>query len=249
MSYIPDNDRNIDTYKRLTDGSVYRLRPSGPDDRELLIRCFEALSPESRRMRFFAHKETLTADDLERFCDTDGHDHIAFAAVRIDESGRELEPLGFARCMRLTPGGEVAELSIATSDKVQGQGVGSALLSRLSEAARARGVRRFWFEVLAENESMRRLAHRLGGEASWVGSGIVEYECTLPESAPSVRIPRKTVPAPRPAMVEAGQTVPWYLNPDTWWEPWTETWRANLDDCLDWVQAANEELVSWLDAA
>ena len=121
--------------RRLADGSTYRIRPSGPHDRELLLRCFALLSPQARRLRFFSAKPALTPDDLDRLCGADGHDHIAFAAVRLDPTGRESEPLGFARCLRLTPGGEVAEFSIATVDRIQGQGVGSALLSHLIPAA------------------------------------------------------------------------------------------------------------------
>ncbi|WP_295455594.1 hypothetical protein, partial [uncultured Thiodictyon sp.] len=80
--------------RRLADGSTYRIRPSGPHDRELLVRCFESLSPEARRLRFFTAKQALTSEDLDRFCAADGYDHIAFSAVRIDATGRESEPLG-----------------------------------------------------------------------------------------------------------------------------------------------------------
>lgn len=228
-----DIDRPIDRVRRLADGSAYRIRPSGADDRGLLIRCFEALSPDSRRMRFFTHKQTLTPEDLDLFCGADGRDHLALAAVRIDALGRELEPLGFARCLRLSPGGEVAELSIVTADRVQGQGVGSALLACLGEAAWSAGIRRFRFEVLAENAGMRRLAQRLGGTAEWVGNGIVEYDCALPEPV---------CPAPTPLL-------PWYLNPGAWIEPWAETVIANLDHYIGWMQAANDELGARLEEA
>ena len=176
-------DRQIDTYHRLADGSLCRIRPSGAADRALLLECFEALSPESRRMRFFTNKRSLTPAELDLFSGADGYDHIAIAAVRIDTSGRELEPLGFARCMRLVPGGESAELSITVADRFHGQGIGSALLTRLMDTAYAQGIRRFRFEVMIENRGMRQLAQGLGGEAHWLGDGIVEYDCALPEPA------------------------------------------------------------------
>ena len=110
--------------RRLADGSTYRIRPSGPHDRELLLRCFALLSPQARRLRFFSAKPALTPDDLDRLCGADGRDHIAFAAVPLDATGRDAEPLGFARCLRLTPGGEVAEFSIATVDRITGPGGG-----------------------------------------------------------------------------------------------------------------------------
>lgn len=143
----PIPDRAIDPDRTLDDGSTYRIRPSGTHDRALVAAFFEALSPHSRRMRFFVNKRSLTPDELDLFCGADGHDHLALAAVRTDATGREIEPLGFARCLRLAPGGETAELSIAVADRAQGQGLGGALLERLCTAALAQGIRRFRFEI------------------------------------------------------------------------------------------------------
>jgi GNAT superfamily N-acetyltransferase len=233
--------------RRLADGTAYRIRPSGPDDRELLTRCFDSLSPESRRMRFFNNKRYLSAEDLDRLSGVDGYDHIAFAAVQIDSAGRELEPLGFIRCIRLTPGGEVAEFSIVTVDRLQGQGIGSALLTYLIPAARRQGIRRFWFEVLAENTGMRRLAQRLGGSPRWVGDGILEYDCPLPQSTPSDADSLGSLRSKRPVVtaLPLGR-VPWTPVPGDWVEPWTKTWMASLDRYLAWTRAANEEVGHWL---
>ena len=233
--------------RRLADGSTYRIRPSGPHDRGLLIRCFEALSPDSRRLRFFTAKQALTPDDLDHFCGADGYDHIAFAAVRIDATGRELEPLGFARCIRLTPGGEVAEFSIATVDSIQGQGVGSALLSHLIPAAQRQGIRRFWFEVLAQNTGMRRLAQRLAGDAKWVGDATLEYDCCLPESIPADPASWSMRPAARPVVTALPLGAPWYLYPGGWVASGTAAWRVNLGRYLAVsAAAANEDVGHWL---
>jgi RimJ/RimL family protein N-acetyltransferase len=220
-----------DTRLRLTDGTTCHMRPSGPGDRDLLTRCFAALSPRARRLRFFAEKRLLTDAELDHFVDVDGHQHIAFVAVRTDAAGNDQEPLGFARCLRLTPGGETAELSITVIDQAQGQGVGSALVARLARAAHTQGIRRFWFETAADNEGMRRLARRLGGVARWVGDGILEYDCPLPAPAPA---------APAPAR-------PWALGPDAWITPLFGTWEASLYDWLRAVDAANEDLVQWFE--
>jgi RimJ/RimL family protein N-acetyltransferase len=241
-------DRQIDTYLRLANGSVCRIRPSGVADRALLQECFEALSPESQRMRFFNNKRSLTPEELDLFSGADGYDHIAIAAVRIDTSGRELEPLGFARCLRLAPGGETAELSVTVADRFQGQGIGSALLGRLTDAAHSQGIRRFRFEVLVENRGMRQLAQRMGGEARWLGDGIVEYDCALPEPAGA----EPAADGPGDA-TDTDRDLPWYLAPGAWIAPWTHAWQANLNVCLSWVQAANGEYPlnprAWRDAA
>lgn len=234
--------------RRLADGKVYRIRPSDPDDRELLTRCFDSLSPESRRMRFFNDKRSLTAADLDRLTAVDGQDHIAFAAVQLDAAGRETEPLGFVRCIRLSPGGDVAEFSIVTVDRLQGQGIGATLLTYLIPAARRQGIRRFWFEVLAENVGMRRLAQRLGGTPRWGGDGILEYDCQLPEPAPSDVASLARLRSIRPVVTALPhRIVPWNLGPGDWMEPWAETWKASLDRYLALTRAANEEVGRWLE--
>lgn len=233
--------------RRLADGTAYRIRPSGPHDRELLTRCFDSLSPESRRMRFFNDKRFLSADDLERLSGVDGQHHIAFAAVQLDAAGRETEPLGFARCIRLTPGAEVAEFSIVTVDRMQGQGIGSALLTYLIPAARRQGIERLYFEVLAENAGMRRLAQRLGGTPRWMGDGILEYDCPLPESTPVDAASLARLGPMRPVVTALPLgVVPWNLGPGVWLGPLTNTWKAGLDGCLAWTRAANEEFGHWL---
>ncbi len=168
---------------RLKDGTRCHIRPIGHDDPDLLNACFAGLSPASRRLRFFGAKQVLTAADLAYLTAADGRDHLAFAAIALDRNGRDGEVLGAARCIRSAPGSETAELAMAVVDQAQGKGVGTALLDHLTEAAREQGIRRFHCEVLADNEGMRTLASRLGGQASWLDDGAVKYDCALPESA------------------------------------------------------------------
>lgn len=165
----------------IRDGVTYQIRPLGRDDRALLVACFEALSPASRRLRFFSAKQALSAADLDHLTQVDGEDHLAYAVLRLDQAGRECEILGVARCIRLGPGADTAELAIGVVDHAQGRGLGSALLDQLIEAAHARAIRRLRFEVLADNEAMRALAQRLGGRARWLDDGVLEYDCLLPE--------------------------------------------------------------------
>lgn len=218
---------------RLQDGSAFRIRPSGPADRNRLADCFETLSSESRRLRFFGVKPTLQPSELDYYSDADGRDHIAFAAVHIDPSGEEGEALGFARCVRLGVGSETAELSITVLDQAQGQGIGAALLTRLIPAARAQGIRRFRCEVLAENAGMRRLAQHLGGDAQWLGDGTLEYDCALPAG-----------PESQPAW-----GLPWFVDPDAWVSLCSDAWVTSLEQTLARIQAANDDWDQWLDGA
>ena len=241
-------DRPHASTTQLADGSTYVIRASRLEDRDLLLRCFAALSPRSRRLRFFIEKAALTPEDLERLSQVDGKDHIAFVAIRVDDRGRELEPLGFARCQRLSPGGAVAELSMVNVDRVQGMGVGSALLSRLILAAQRQGIDRFWFEVLMENNGMRRLAQKIHSKAHWADDGTLEYDCLLADALPET-LPAPTADTPplaTPAQPEPSRDWPWYLDPVFWMEPWTETWRSDLATYLSLLEAANEDASHWL---
>lgn len=217
----------------LKDGTLCRIRPSGPFDRERLAACFETLSPESRRLRFFGVKPTLQPSEIDFYAEADGRDHIAFAAVHLDPLRQEGEALGFARCVRLGVGSETAELSITVVDQAQGQGIGAALLTRLIPAARAQGIRRFRCEVLAENGGMRRLAQRLGGDAQWLGDGTLEYDCALPAEPES----------------QPNSGLPWFADPDAWISLCSDAWVTSLEQTLARIQAANDDWDQWLDGA
>ncbi|MBK1721471.1 GNAT family N-acetyltransferase [Thiocystis violacea] len=160
----------------LRDGTSYRIRPIGAADRRLVFDCFEALSPDARRLRFFGVKPALSQSDLDFLTGADGRDHLALGAVRLTTQGDEVELIGAARCIRLGAGSDTSELAMAVIDKAQGLGIGKALLRRLVEVAGARGIRRFRCEVMAANHGMRALADGLGSRARWLEDGTLEYE-------------------------------------------------------------------------
>lgn len=214
---------------QLPDGSICRIRPSGETDRQHVLDFFNALSPESRRLRFFNIKQHLSTAELDLLAGADGHDHIAYVAVSLDDRGRELEPLGFARCIRLEPSGPNAEFSVAVADRFQRQGLGTALLDRLTLAARAVGISQLRCEVLTDNFGMRHLAEHLGGVARWLGDGIVEYDCTLPDAA-----------------MHSPAALPWYADPDSVLSWLTDAWLASLDDTLELARTTSEHIDRWL---
>jgi GNAT superfamily N-acetyltransferase len=168
------------TRVRLGDGTFCIIRAIGSGDKAVLLNCFEGLSATSRRMRFFTAKPSLTEDDLAFLTGADRRDHIALAAIRLNDRGEETESLGAARCIRFRDQSEVAEFAIAVVDAAHRTGVGRALMTHLSEAAWEQGVRVFRCEVLSENEAMRALATSLGSTVRWVDGGTLEYDYRLP---------------------------------------------------------------------
>ncbi len=157
---------------RLRDGTEALLRLVIPADKSLLKRGMDNFSPESRFHRFLFAKHELSAVELEYLTEFDGIDHFALGALVIDAEGRE-QGVGVARFVRFGDEADVAEPTVAVVDEFQGRGLGSLLFSRLMEAARERGIRRFHGRMLAHNKAMRALLHRAAANLRWSGGGYV----------------------------------------------------------------------------
>lgn len=159
----------------LRDGSEVTLRQIEPEDREAIRASFERMGPDSRYTRFLSPIAELTESQLDYLTDVDHHDHEAVVAVGDDGSG-----LGVARYVRLEHDGPRAEVAVAVIDDWQGNGVGSALLERLSERAREDGVEVFTAAVLADNRASSDVLRRLGSTTiQHAGGGMVELEIEL----------------------------------------------------------------------
>jgi RimJ/RimL family protein N-acetyltransferase len=158
----------------LPDGSAVVVRPIAPTDAPALLRGLEHLSPRSRYRRFLGTPHIGPAE-LRYLTDVDHRDHEALGAVDAATG----EGLGVARYIR-EPGGDSAEVAVTIEDAWQGRGLGTVLLTRLAERARAAGIRRFTGLILAENAPMRALMAKLGdGESRNLGDGTVEASVTL----------------------------------------------------------------------
>jgi RimJ/RimL family protein N-acetyltransferase len=154
------------------------IRPIRPDDREALADGLRRLSAESRYRRFFSPLDKLSEQQLTYLTDVDHHDHEALVAV---EAGTE-QGIGVARFVRSQADPEVAEVAVAVADDWQGQGIGGELLHRLTERARAEGIKRFSGSILEENRAMRELMAELGDvRVTGRAAGAIEVEVDLPE--------------------------------------------------------------------
>jgi len=124
---------------KLRDGSKVRIRQIQPADAPLLADGFARLSGKSRQMRFLARKDRLSAAELRYFTDLDHRDHEALGALdQADGRG-----VGIARYVRDAKDPRAAEVAVTIVDDWQGRGLGTELLSRLSDRARQAGIDRF----------------------------------------------------------------------------------------------------------
>lgn len=159
---------------------VFRL--VRPDDKDRLLEGLRRMSPESRFLRFFSHRDRLSAPELRYLTELDYDNHFALAVGALNPDGSELG-LGVARFVRIDPP-HIAEAAIAVVDDAQGRGLGRLLFQRLVQAANERGVRVFRFEVLAENDAMLGLVeHLFPGTTATIEDRVVTLDCPLPDIA------------------------------------------------------------------
>lgn len=177
---------------RLRDGTEVVLRAVHPEDKDLLRRGFERLSPESRYLRFHGVKTELTDAELKYLTEVDNVTHFAIGAVRPGEDG---EGLGIARLVQLAGQPGVAEAAITVLDEMQGKGLGTMLFQRLVAAGAERGVTTIRCIVLGSNQAMQDLLNKVaGGHAHTnVESGV----CTMDLELPYVRFDAPPEEAPR----------------------------------------------------
>lgn len=130
------------------------IRPIQADDGPRLRAAYERLTPQTKYLRFLAVKPRLTAADVAYLTAADGTDHVALVATPAEDPGRII---AVARFVRLGDEPEAAELAIVVGDPYQGEGLGTELLARLAEAARAGGIARLKATMLADNVPVHRL--------------------------------------------------------------------------------------------
>jgi GNAT superfamily N-acetyltransferase len=141
----------------LRDGSQVLIRPGHHSDRELLLRGFQRLSPESRYRRFLAATPALSGPMVDYLTAVDHHDHEAIVAL--DESG---EGVGVARYVRHAKRPEAAEAAVTVVGDWQGRGLGTLLLEVLCARAREEGITTMTALMLAGNEEVMDLIAGLG---------------------------------------------------------------------------------------
>ena len=112
----------------------------------------------SRYRRFFTVMPELPEATLTTAVEVDHTDHEALVAVPLLSA----EIVGECRFIRRAGQPDTADAGVTVIDQWQGRGLGSALLTRLSERALEVGVDYFAAEILAENRTMLALLPSLG---------------------------------------------------------------------------------------
>jgi len=193
------------TLVTLRDGSRVIIRPGVRSDRELLVKAFDRLSPESRYRRFFAPVKTMSGPLLDYLTSIDHVDHFAWAALSAEPGlcsaapaalvgrtapippGGESAGVGVSRYIRLPDDPAGAEMAVTVVDDWQGKGLGRILLDALVLEALENGITRFEGDVLVENRPMQQLLREAGARFRPEGNGVLRFSIDLPARDDALR--------------------------------------------------------------
>ena len=123
------------------------IRAVRPDDRERIVRAFQALDRRSVYLRFFSYKKALSEEELRQVTECDGASRVVLVATVGDEE----TIVALADYVRA---GAAAHIAFAVEEDFQGRGIAGRLLQELAKIARRNGIVQFEADVLAENSRM-----------------------------------------------------------------------------------------------
>ena len=158
-------------------GDAVLVRQVQPGDGPALVRAFANLGEQSRYRRFFTVLPELPEDLLQAAVQVDHTDQEALVAL----PPQSAEIVGDCRYVRLADQPDTAEVGAAVVDAWQGRGLGSALLTRLSERALETGIEYYTAEILAENRTALALLPALGRAETESAGPVVTARVELAE--------------------------------------------------------------------
>ncbi len=148
----------------MKDGTPITIRPIRPEDEPLIIKFHEKLSERSVYLRYFQPMKlsTRTAHErLTRICFIDYDRELALVGEWRDPESGERRILGVTRLSKIH-GTDAAEIAVVILDEFQHRGLGTELVRRNIEAARAEKLKKVIANILPENFEMRAVCKRLG---------------------------------------------------------------------------------------
>jgi acyl-CoA hydrolase len=163
MGYLPKTQtlQNMRAYPveeeltvALKDHRTLLLRPAVSTDGEAIRDLFHSLSEADVFTRFFRHVRALSGSDVQRLCNVNFENEVAFVA---DAGTRENPHIVAQCCYFVDPSTNLAETAFMVSPGWQGCGLGAAMQRRMREHAAARGVRGFVAEIMSTNANMIHL--------------------------------------------------------------------------------------------
>ena len=142
----------------LNDQTPVTIRPIRPEDEPIIVQFHKELSQETVRQRFLKtvnYDDRVAHDRMIRICFNDYDREIALILAR------DQEILGIIRLTKI-PGTLDATFALLVKDKWQNKGIGTKLMQKILDVAKAEKVETIRAEMLDENFQMQKLCKRFG---------------------------------------------------------------------------------------
>lgn len=167
---------------QLADGREVLVRPVRVTDVEALQDLFYRLSDDSTYLRFMQHKRSHSHEEMLELVDLDYEHNMALVVVDPQSAAGDI--IAMAR-YDVDPATRLADIAFVVRDDWQRRGVGTLLMKRMSEIARARGLAGFQADVLPSNKLMLGVFQESGLEMrSELSGGVYGVKMYLPDQAP-----------------------------------------------------------------
>ena len=139
----------------LKDNRTVLLRPALSSDAQGIRDLFHHLTEADVYTRFFRHIRGLSNAEVQRLCNLNYENEVAFVAVA---GSREESHIVGQSCYFVNPTTNLADTAFMVHPDWQGCGLGTAMQACMVQHAMKRGLRGFVSDVLPNNTRMLRLA-------------------------------------------------------------------------------------------
>jgi acetyltransferase len=147
----------------LKDGTPVTIRPIRPEDEPLMVQFHATLSERSVYLRYFCSLSLSTRVEHERMvriCFGSYDRGFALVADRKNPETGQHEILGVGRFSAINRA--EAEAAVLVSDRWQGRGLGTELLTRVSQSAREEKFEKLSGEILRDNLATQAIFKKVG---------------------------------------------------------------------------------------
>jgi RimJ/RimL family protein N-acetyltransferase len=172
----------------LNDGTPVCIRRVRRADEARIREGIAQLSPQSRYLGFFSGMREAPPQVLRVLASPDGHDHLAWGALRSDLP--DTPALGVVHAFREKDAPGSAEFSVAVIDEYHGRGLARLLTAVLLLDCAREGLTRFTVHILPENRPALALARSLGAEGTGYEGGASVLDIDIAEALAALRADR-----------------------------------------------------------
>jgi len=144
---------------RLPNGEEVLVRPVRISDERPLQELFYRLTDESTYRRFLAFKRTHPHEEMQKLVDLDSEQSMALVVCLPEAAGEDIIAMARYDVILAT---NMADVAFVVRDEWQRKGIGTLLMTRMCEIARARGLAGFTADVLRTNKPMLSVIQKSG---------------------------------------------------------------------------------------